>query len=185
MKPFLRILTILPFTFLVACGENKNEKPLTTEEFQSMAYALEEHCYSKATVTNSQTSTRVLHSESDSYVNIQNRQAVFHFEAETKTWVKDDSDLNLTEVFMLQTVRDMNVAEIMDQRYDYTFYVNPIRVHMHRALGDDGMDGDATYDWQYDSYGYLISVHSYWVEENVPTEGDVRIIESGLRYVYE
>lgn len=185
MKPLLKILTTVPFVFLASCSPSKNETPLTEEEFQKMAYALEEHYYAKATVTQNLITSEYYPPEEWSRIRETNKSSVYHFDKQSHAWIQDEGDLTLKDVFMPQTLRDMNVAETMDRRYDYTFYVDPIRVHMHRSSSDEIWRADYTWDWQYDSYGYLIYVHSYQTDENYQAEGDSRIIESTLRYVYE
>ncbi len=183
MRSLFKVLVIIPFTFLVACSNNKNDDPISVEEFQKVTDSLKDHSYKTCLVTRTVTKTSVYNSEDYSGTEARDNYANYHYENDG--WVIGDADMNLIDAYKPQTLHGADIDGMLDKRYQYTFLNNPIRVHMHRTFLENETTGYITYDWKYDSYGYLIHIYSYRYEKYISEENDYIISEAEFNFVYK
>ena len=183
MKQILNCLLLLPFVLLTSCS--KEEPSLSVEEFQKVTDNLEDHRYSTCSVNRHTVTNYFYNSEDYHYTDERDGEAKYHFDDTTNDWAIDDGNMILIDAYKPQTLHGADIDGMLDRRYTYTFYNNPVRVHMHRTFEESGTSGYVTFDWKYDRYGYLIYIHSYRYDKYLDAENDYRIIEVTFNYVYK
>lgn len=162
-KYILTFVTIL--STVLSCGSGGNsgaidgQKEVSIDEFQIEADKLEKHYYN--TVTFNYKRELEVNGEAQP---TREETLEFHYERSTDEWIVDEGVYRHNNAFLPQTLSGMNMRETVDQRYDYTFYINPFKVFMKRyftANESNGNTGYTSYEWKYDEFGYLIHVYSY------------------------
>ena len=162
-KYILTFVTIL--STVLSCGSGGNsgaidgQKEVSIDEFQIEADKLEKHYYD--TVTFNYIRDVEINGEAQP---AREEIVKFHYERSTDEWVVDEGIYRYNNAFLPQTLSGMVMKEIIDVRYDYTFYINPFKVFMKRFFIADETSkytGYSTYEWKYDEFGYLIHVYSY------------------------
>lgn len=103
------------------------------DKFQEIIEKLEVRYYETCSIQRHGITQYFYNSEDYQYTETKDNQANYHYDNDAHDWVLVDGDMRLVDAYKPQTLREMNMEEIMDTRYEYTFYVNPLKVHMYRT----------------------------------------------------
>ena len=152
---------IVPLFALIACSKSG---PLSTKDFQKAMDKLKDHYYSSVRVEYHL--SRKITDNEDSYQTEDDRYSNYHYETSNKEWVFDEGDLKLGEAYLPQTLHGADIEGMLDHRYNYEFYINPIKVLMKRDIEDEESKGYRTFEWHYDKYGYLIYILCFDYKES-------------------
>ena len=177
------VLLIAPI-LLTSCS--KKNSPIPVDKFQEIIEKLEVLYYETCSIQRHGITQYFYNSEDYQYTEKKDNQANYHYDNNAHDWVLVDGDMRLVDAYKPQTLRGMNMEEIMDTRYEYTFYVNPFKVHMYRTYeyGPQETFGDYTYDWKFDKDGYLTYIHFHENRKDANAENDYVISDYHFYYTY-